>query len=122
MLMAVLERTKELGMLMAVGMNRIRIFTMIMAETVMLSVFGGLCGIILGWLLNIYFGINGIDLGAWSTAYKSMGFDTLIYTRLTWSITFQIAAMVFITGLLAAIYPAIKALRLKPVEAIRIDM
>lgn len=122
MLMAVLERTKELGMLMAVGMNRIRVFTMIMTETVMLSILGGLCGILLGWLLNIYFGIYGIDLGAWSTAYKSMGFDTLVYTRLTWSITLQIAAMVFGTGLLAAIYPAIKALRLKPVEAIRIDM
>ncbi|PTN09968.1 FtsX-like permease family protein [Mangrovibacterium marinum] len=122
MLMAVLERTKELGMLMAVGMNRIRIFTMIMTETILLSILGGLCGIILGWLLNIYLGIHGIDLGAWSTAYKSMGFDTLVYTRLNWSITLQIAVLVFGTGLLAAIYPAIKALRLKPVEAIRIDM
>ncbi len=122
MLMAVLERTKELGMLMAVGMNRLRVFAMIMSETVILSVFGGLCGIILGWLLNIYFGFYGIDLGAWSTAYKSMGFDTLVYTRLTLDITLQIAAMVFVTGILAAIYPAIKALQLKPVEAIRIDM
>lgn len=122
MLMAVLERTKELGMLMAVGMNRIKVFTMIMTETVMLSIFGGLCGIILGWLLNLYFGVHGIDLGAWSTAYKSMGFDTLVYTKLSWSITLQIAGMVFLTGLLAAIYPALKALRLKPAEAIRIDM
>ncbi|WP_163708259.1 ABC transporter permease [Mangrovibacterium lignilyticum] len=122
MLMAVLERTKELGMLMAIGMNRVRVFAMIMLETVMLSLFGGLCGIILGWLLNLYFGATGIDLGAWSAAYKSMGFDTLVYTRLSWSISLQVAIMVMVTGIIASIYPALKALRLKPGEAIRIDM
>ncbi len=122
MLMAVLERTKELGMLMAVGMNKARVFTMILLETVMLSLFGGFCGILLGWALNLYFGVKGIDLGTWSAAYKSMGFDTLVYTRLSFSISMEIAVMVVITGIIAAIYPAIKALRLKPAEAIRIDM
>lgn len=122
MLMAVLERTKELGMLMAIGMSRVRVFTMILLETVMLSLFGGLCGILLGWALNLYFGIKGIDLGAWSAAYRSLGFDTLVYTKLSLSISLQIAAMVIVTGIIASIYPAIKALKLKPAEAIRIDM
>jgi ABC-type lipoprotein release transport system permease subunit len=122
MLMAVLERTKELGMLMAIGMNKFRVFTMILLETVMLSLFGGACGIVLGWLLNLYFGVKGIDLGSWSTAYKSMGFDTLVYTRLTVDITIDIAVMVIFTGIIAAIYPALKALKLKPAEAVRIDM
>ena len=122
MLMAVLERTKELGMLMAIGMNKFRVFTMILLETVMLSLVGGVCGIVLGWLLNLYFGVKGIDLGAWSTAYKSMGFDTLVYTKLSWSISFEIAVMVIITGIIAAIYPAMKALKLKPAEAVRVDM
>jgi ABC-type antimicrobial peptide transport system permease subunit len=122
MLMAVLERTKELGMLMAIGMNKFRVFMMILLETVMLSFFGGICGILLGWALNLYFGLYGIDLGAWSTAYKSMGFDTLVYTKLNMSITFDITVMVLITGILASIYPAMKALKLKPAEAVRIDM
>ncbi|MDD2303800.1 MAG: ABC transporter permease [Prolixibacteraceae bacterium] len=122
MLMAVLERTKELGMLMAIGMNRIRVFMMILLETVMLSLVGGACGILLGWLLNLYFGVKGIDLGTWSTAYKSMGFDTLVYTKLSWSISFEISVMVIVTGIIAAIYPAMKALKLKPAEAVRIDM
>jgi ABC-type lipoprotein release transport system permease subunit len=122
MLMAVLERTKELGMLMAIGMNRTRVFMMILLETVMLSLFGGLCGIFLGWLLNLYFGVKGIDLGAWSTAYKSMGFDTLVYTKLSLSVSLEIAVMVIVTGIIAAIYPAMKALKLKPAEAVRIDM
>ncbi len=122
MLMAVLERTKELGMLMAIGMNKFRVFMMILLETVMLSLFGGICGILLGWILNLYYGAKGIDLGTWSTAYKSMGFDTLVYTKLSLSISMEIAVMVIITGILASIYPAIKALKLKPAEAIRIDM
>ena len=122
MLMAVLERTKELGMLMAIGMNKFRVFMMILLETVMLSFVGGVCGIVLGWLLNLYFGVKGIDLGAWSTAYKSMGFDTLVYTKLSWSISFEIAVMVIVTGIIAAIYPAMKALKLKPAEAVRVDM
>jgi len=122
MLMAVLERTKELGMLMAIGMNKIRVFMMILLETVMLSFFGGVCGIVLGWILNLYFGVAGIDLGAWSSAYKSMGFDTLVYTVPSWPISFEIAIMVIVTGIIAAIYPAMKALKLKPAEAVRIDM
>ncbi|MGQ8338165.1 ABC transporter permease [Sunxiuqinia sp. A32] len=122
MLMAVLERTKELGMLMAVGMNKFRVFMMILLETVLLSLFGGVCGIVLGWALNFWFGIQGIDLGTWSTAYKSMGYDTLVFTHLPASVSFQIAVMVIITGIIAAIYPALKALRLKPAEAVRIDM
>ena len=122
MLMAVLERTKELGMLMAIGMNKAKVFTMILLETVMLSFFGGLCGILLGWALNLYFGVKGIDLGTWSAAYKSMGFDTLVYTKLSLSISLEIALMVIITGIIASIYPALKALKLKPAEAIRIDM
>ena len=122
MLMAVLERTKELGMLMAIGMNKTRVFVMILLETMMLSIFGGVCGILLGWALNLYFGVKGIDLGTWSTAYKSMGFDTLVYTKLSMSVTFEIAFMVFITSIIAAIYPAMKALKLRPAEAIRIDM
>ncbi len=122
MLMAVLERTKELGMLMAIGMNKIRVFMMILLETVMLSLFGGACGIVLGWLLNLYFGVKGIDLGAWATAYKSMGFDTLVYTKLPLSVSMEIAVMVIVTGILASIYPALKALKLKPAEAVRIDM
>ena len=122
MLMAVLERTKELGMLMAIGMNKFRVFMMILLETVMLSFVGGVCGIVLGWLLNLYFGVMGIDLGTWSAAYQSMGFDTLVYTRLSMSVSLQIAVMVVVTGIIAAIYPAMKALKLKPAEAVRIDM
>lgn len=122
MLMAVLERTKELGMLMAIGMNKFRVFLMILFETIMLSLVGGIFGILLGWLLNYWFGLQGIDLGAWAAAYQSLGYDTLVYTHLPLSASLQIAWMVMLTGILSSIYPAIKAITLKPANAVRIDM
>ncbi|WP_321289157.1 hypothetical protein [uncultured Sunxiuqinia sp.] len=51
-----------------------------------------------------------------------MGFDTLAYTQLPFYVSMQIALMVIVTGIIAAIYPAMKALKLKPAEAIRIDL
>jgi len=122
MLMAVLERAKELGMLMAIGMTKRKIFTMILLETVLLSLFGGLLGMGVGWMLNIYFSIYGIDISVWSEAYRSMGFDTMIYTKLSFGTSMQIALMIFATGIIAAIYPAMKALKLNPADALRIDM
>ena len=95
---------------------------MIMTETILLSLFGGSIGIILGILFTLYFGNAGIDLSVWGTAYASMGYDSIIYPILTLRDTVVTTIMVLGTGLLASIYPAIKALKLKPAEAIRIDM
>lgn len=122
MLMAVLERRKELGMLMAVGMNKMRVFRMIMYETVLLSLVGGIVGIILGGLFTMAFSKQGIDLSNWGQAYGSMGYDTLVYPVLEISMGTRVVFMVLVTGFLAALYPAWKALKLKPAEAIRIDI
>ena len=55
MLMAVLERIKELGMLMAIGMNRLRVFGMIMLETVYLTLTGAIIGMAIGQGLIQFF-------------------------------------------------------------------
>ncbi len=122
MLMAVLERIKELGMLMAVGMNKLRVFSMIVLETVFLSITGGILGIIVGSLLTWLTRHTGIDLSAWSQAYEAMGFATIVYPVISIGIVIKITVMVVITGILAALYPGIKALRFKPAEALRIDV
>lgn len=122
MLMAVLERVKELGMLMAIGMNKFRVFMMIMLETVMLSLTGGVLGIFIGTLVSLLLKDTGIDLSAWSKAYERMGFDTLIYPVLEWRMLYIVTIMVVVTGLFASVFPAIRALKLKPAEAIRSDM
>ncbi|HJZ40897.1 MAG TPA: FtsX-like permease family protein [Bacteroidales bacterium] len=122
MLMAVLERVKELGMLMAVGMNKSRVFRMIMLETVFLTFTGGVFGVGAGYLISLVFYHKGIDLSRWADAYEKLGYDTIVYPVIEFDIAWQVAIMVLVTGVLAAVYPAMKAIRLKPADSLRIDM
>lgn len=122
MLMTILERVKEVGMLMAIGMKKIRIFWMIVLETVLLALSGGVAGIILGYLLATFFGRRGIDLSLFAEAFDRIGYDSTVYPVIHWDITVKVALMVFTAGIIASIYPALKALRLKPSEALRIDL
>lgn len=120
MLMAVLERVRELGMLMAVGMNKLKVFFMIVFETIMLGFVGAPIGILFGWLMTIYFNKNGINLVMFAEeGMQQFGMSSFIYPEVATQEYFVLAFAVFITALLASIYPAYKAIRLKPVEAIR---
>lgn len=119
MLMVVLERTKELGMLMAIGMNRLRVFMMMMLETVLLTFTGGLTGIAIGYGLVLYYGVYGINFSSMSDALEDFGYSSYVFTSIEVSTLFIIAIMVIITGIIAAIYPAIKALKLNPANAVR---
>jgi len=123
MLMAVLERIKELGMLMAIGMNKGRVFSMIMLETIFLSLVGAAVGMFITWLLITYTGSTGIDLSAlYGEGFETMGYSAQIYPKLGWSSYIQVTVLVILTGIIASIYPARKALKLNPSEALRIDM
>ncbi|MCD6355178.1 MAG: ABC transporter permease [Prolixibacteraceae bacterium] len=119
MLMAVLERVKEIGMLMAVGMNKKRIFLMIILESVMLTFTGGVLGILIGAAVTKIFEHIPIDLSILSQGLEKYGFATQVYTSLDPNTLFTIAILVIITGILSAIYPARKALKLNPAEATR---
>ncbi len=121
MLMVVLERVKELGMLMAIGMNKLRIFNMIVLETVMLSLTGGLVGIIFGWIISKYYEINAFDLSMWSRGYQSLGYDPFVYLKLEPQALVEITIMVIMTGIVASIYPAYKALKNDPADALRTE-
>jgi putative ABC transport system permease protein len=120
MLMAVLERVRELGMLMAVGMNKIRIFFMIVLETILLGFVGAPIGIIAGYLMTTYFNKTGINLTIFAEeGMQQFGMSSFIYPEVATSEYFVLAFAVFLTALLASLYPAYKAIKLKPVEAIR---
>jgi putative ABC transport system permease protein len=121
MLMSVLERVKEIGMLMAVGMNKRRIFRMIILESVMLTLTGGIVGILFGAGVTKFFETTPIDMSMFSEGLGKYGFATQIYTSLESDTLVTIAVLVVITGLLSAIYPARKALKLNPAEATRTD-
>ena len=118
MLMAVLERYRELGMLMAIGMNKWRIYMMIVIETVFLSLVGGPAGILLGLITMYWLGIQGIDLSAYSEGLREYGYSSILYPYIENSTYVYVTAGVIITALLGALYPAYKAVRLNPTEAL----
>ncbi len=119
MLMVILERTKELGMLMAIGMTKKRVFVMIMLETIFLALVGALIGELISMLLINYYGSVGIDISSMAEGLETIGYSAITYPSLNPIKYVQITIMVFITGVLASIYPAIKALKLDPANAIR---
>jgi putative ABC transport system permease protein len=119
MLMAVLERQREIGMLMAIGMNRSRVFAMIMMETSWLALVGGPVGILLGHLTIYWFGIHGVDLSQYSEALSMYGFSNIIYFELDRGFYMPILLMTLAVTMLSALYPALKALSLDPATAIR---
>ncbi len=120
MLMAVLERVRELGMLMAIGMNRFRIFAMIVLETVMLGVVGTPMGIALGAVMIQWFQIHGLDLSHYAQeGLAEFGISAIIYPDVYPGMYVELAIAVFITAMLGSIYPALKAIHLRPVEALR---
>jgi putative ABC transport system permease protein len=122
MLMVILDRVKELGMLMAVGMNRMRVFFMIVLETVFLSLTGGIAGIALALIVTSITSKTGIDLSIWASGLNSMGFDAIVYPVIRFETVVVVAILVALTGVISALYPAKKAIGLKPAEALRIDM
>jgi len=119
MLMAILERTRELGMLRAIGMNKARTFSMVMWETGFLTLVGAPVGLLLAWLSISYFGNTGINLSAFAEGFGAYGISTIIYPELTWQYYLNIMLMIAGAAFISALYPAWKTLSLNPVEAIR---
>ncbi len=121
MLMSVLERIKELGMLMAIGMNKKRVFNMIMLETVFLTIVGSIAGMIIGGALIVIFGKTGMNFASVQEGFEAFGWSAMVYPNIDISFFFGVTIMVIIIAILSSIIPARKALRLNPVEAIRTE-
>ncbi|MDP7567870.1 MAG: FtsX-like permease family protein [Flavobacteriales bacterium] len=119
MLMAVLERRKELGMLMSVGMNKSRIFSMITLETLFISALATPIGMLLSFWTISYFGEVGIDLSAVAKGLESLGIGTRIYTFLPRQLYINITFLSLLVTFVSALFPARRALKLNPVEAIK---
>ena len=119
MLMAVLERKRELGMLLCVGMNKTKVFVMIMFETIFLSLAAAPIGLLISWAFISYFGTHGINLMEVEDAMYQFGYDAMVYTKLEPWVYLLITAMIIVASLVSAIYPARKALKYNPAEAVR---
>lgn len=106
MMMTVFERTREIGVLKSVGWSKKRILSMIMGESIVLTIISGIIGSILGVLaVFILFKLNGDNM-------------TLIFNINIFIKAFLVALSV---GIIGGLYPAIKASRLSPTEALRYE-
>ena len=117
MLMSVLERTKELGVLMAIGMGKWKITQMIFIETFILTAIGVPIGI-LTMLTVGYWGDVGIDLSVANAAVADFGYSTMIYPVVKQSFYFQVIIQVILVSFISTIFPVIRALKLEPIKAI----
>lgn len=120
MLMAILERTKEIGMMVALGTSKLKVFLLVLAETFFLTLAGTPIGLLFGWLASSYFNKNGLDLsGMGREMMSSFGFGTMIYPEFPTDKLAGVMLIVIVTAFVSCLFPAIKALRLQPVEALR---
>ena len=121
MLMAILERTREIGMMMALGTNKIRIFLLVLMETIFLTMAGTPVGIIIGWVAANYYNKHGLNLsGMGREMMSSFGFNPLIYPEFPADRLTGVLLIVVITAIVSCLFPAMKALKLQPVEALRV--
>ncbi|WP_231624198.1 ABC transporter permease [Methanobrevibacter arboriphilus] len=111
MIMVVYERTKEIGVLKAVGWTSNRVLGMILGETLVLTLVSGVVGTIFGILMS-EIGIRLLGSGPGSDMFS------LAYTANTFILAFGVAILV---GIIGGIYPAYRASKLAPTEALRYE-
>jgi ABC-type antimicrobial peptide transport system permease subunit len=104
MLVSVTERTREIGIRMAVGARKKDILLQFLVEALVISVSGGIAGVLLGIMISL--GVSYV--GAWDT----------IVTRSSVLLAFFFSVMV---GVVFGLYPARKASLMKPIEALRYE-
>lgn len=117
-LMVIFERTREFGVLMAMGATPGRLVRLLLVESGILTAIGIAAGVVLGCLVTGYFQINGIDFGEASELFRQYGIPSRMYPRLSLISAAAGPLLVLVITFQVALYPALKVRKLKPVEAL----
>ena len=112
----VMQRTQELGMLRALGMNKQLLLIQVVMECVGIMVLGVIAGLILGVLLVFGLG-EGIDLSAFSESVEAFGMSTFLKPVLTVEDLLLFGGLSMLVGLFASFFPARRALKISPLMA-----
>jgi len=116
-LMAIFERTKEFGVMMAIGTTPRRLTKVLLIESMAMTLIGIIAGIILGIGITYYFQVHGIDFSGGSELLSQFGITGRMYPKLSLLSVSIGPFMVLFFTFFAALYPALKIRRLRPVEA-----
>ena len=116
LVMAVFERTREIGILSAIGMKGRGIMAQFLAEAALLATGGVIGGLIIGGAAVAYFTVYGIYIGDYGLT--GVLFEDHIYAHLTLANTINLAIVTYVITLIASLYPARLAARMEPVEAL----
>ena len=116
-LMAIFERTKEFGVMMAIGTSPRRLTKVLLVESMAMTLIGIIAGIILGIVVTYYFQVHGIDFSGGSELLSQFGISGRMYPKLSLLSVSIGPFMVLFFTFFAALYPALKIRRLRPVEA-----
>lgn len=119
MLMSMHERMREFGLMGALGVSARQIFAMMVWETVLLVMIGGVGGFLLGGGFSLWYGDKGIDLSQFAVAFSFMYMDPVIHPLLRVDSILRILGAAMLGAMVAGLIPAWRASRLEPVMALR---
>ena len=118
-LMSVLERTREFGIMLALGYKPFNIGKLVMLEAFILTVFALIIGTLLGLAINTYFAVYGLTFEGMDEIASMYNMPSTIYPQISIESTLIGPLVIFVFTILSALYPAMKIRKLQPVEAMR---
>ncbi|NNK31792.1 MAG: FtsX-like permease family protein, partial [Xanthomonadales bacterium] len=118
-LMSVLERTREFGVITALGIRPRKLAALVMLETALMALIGLAIGVFLGWLVALYFNTVGFSYPGMEEVAQRFNLPGKMYPSVTLFSMMLGPVVVFLFCLLASVYPAMRLFRLLPVEAMR---
>ncbi|MCA9566409.1 MAG: ABC transporter permease [Myxococcales bacterium] len=123
MLMSVFERTRELGVLKAIGMRPGRIVTLVVFESLLLAALAGGIGLVLGGFLDYLLVVYGLDVSSngEGMSFQGVQLDPVMRGEVHASSIAMVVIALLIVSVVASLYPAFRASRLVPVEAMRVN-
>jgi ABC-type lipoprotein release transport system permease subunit len=116
---AVMERIKEFGMLRAVGMRPGAVVLQVVIESTLIMLVGILVGVAAGLLIVLWLADGGIDLSRYAQGVELAGMRSVLMPKLLPKDLVMVAGLSLVFGMLAALYPARRAVKIKPLEALR---
>ncbi len=118
-LMSVLERTREFGVITALGVKPRKLASLVILETALMALLGLVIGVAIGWMVAAYLNTVGFHYPGMEQMAEKFNLPDRVYPSVTFFSMILGPGVVFLFSLLAAVYPSLRLFRLQPVEAMR---